>query len=530
MIYSRNSCFTKTLIAMGATFSKVICCKCCRKCFKENKKNENEYEEPEPNQTTMGTSETPRNPEENQPVPLSEARPRLTGCENENFEPEQIYADMAGISVLQESSFANPQIPEYHGQIERNEAERRLLGPDKLNYSFLIRENKDNTAKYVLSVRINSNNNGMQHQKIMKDSKGYYGLDRSTKSFTSLRELVRFYQNNGTDWIIRLSTPCLKGENQSVTEPGTSDKWEIDRTFLGSFHHQRCFMRFTDYKAKWSFTFDVAVRKTMQGLRMYKDEFIFEVSKMKTIQHANVIQVYGFCTLQRPYFIVTEYMPYGDLKTYLTSDKGSSLRSKDLLYMGAQVACGMSHLAKHNHVYGKLAARNIAVGDDNICKIADVGLNKLSRESQPDTTAPGQFPDKWKAPEAYRKNRFTSQSDVWSFGILLMEIITKGDEPYLGYNDVGLLQEKIKNGHRMDRPESCPAALYDIMLQCWDLVPQARPSFDDVYKELKNLYTEPETSWLLPPNPPSFTEELQQRIGADEQHFPPLPPSLNEED
>ncbi|XP_076810926.1 tyrosine-protein kinase SRK2-like isoform X1 [Clavelina lepadiformis] len=490
---------------MGKSFSSLKCCKCST----GNLVEEDPYEMP-----TGGTPEKltsmrlrRRSVEENVTnIGATKESHQKASCgqhwnESNSFQfEESIYETMEGIA---NEHLSNPNVAGYHGKINREEAERRLLGPDNLNYSFLIRENKDNTAKYVLSVRLNSNQDGVHHQRIMQNANGSYGLHQSEKSFAYLEELVEFYQKNQSDWYIRLSTPCVPAQGQPTCSGFfcVLDKWEIERKRLDFLSQPETFMRFKEYNAKWSKSFDLAVRQINEGM-ISKDEFHHEIKTMKTIQHANVVQVYGFCTMEQPYCIVTEYLPYLDLKEYLISEKGCDLPAEDLLYMGAQVACGMSYLENHKIVYGKLAARNIAVGDDNICKIADVGLNKLSREAQPRKITDAHCPDKWKAPEAYRKNRFTSQSDVWSFGILLMEIITKGDEPYLGYTDIGLLHKDIENGHRMDRPEDCPSALYDIMLECWDVNPQTRPSFADVYLKLKNRYMTHDNCF---PSPPPYT-------------------------
>uniref|UniRef100_A0A671KEF6 Fyn related Src family tyrosine kinase n=1 Tax=Sinocyclocheilus anshuiensis TaxID=1608454 RepID=A0A671KEF6_9TELE len=149
--------------------------------------------------------------------------------------------------------------------------------------------------------------------------------------------------------------------------------------------------------------------------------------------------------------------------------------------MGAQVASGMAYLELQNYIHRDLAARNVLVGDNNVCKVADFGLARVIQnvyEAKEGT----KFPVKWTAPEAIHENKFTIKSDVWSFGILLYEIVTFGQMPYPTMTNFQVVQQ-LPKGYRMPCPLNCPKYLYDIMYECWKDSPADRPTFETLHQE-----------------------------------------------
>ena len=109
------------------------------------------------------------------------------------------------------------------------------------------------------------------------------------------------------------------------------------------------------------------------------------------------------------------------------------------------------------------------VGDNNNVKIADFGLARLIKEDEYEARVGARFPIKWTAPEAANYSRFSIKSDVWSFGILLTELVTFGRIPYPGMTNAEVLHQ-VEHGFRMQQPQGCPPTLYDIMLECWHKV------------------------------------------------------------
>lgn len=205
-----------------------------------------------------------------------------------------------------------------------------------------------------------------------------------------------------------------------------------------------------------------------------------------------LFQLYAICSDREPIYIVTEYMSGGSLLDYLSKGDGASLQLPVLIDMMAQVAAGMAYLEIQGYIHRDLAARNILVGDNYKCKVADFGLARLIEDSEYTAHEGAKFPIKWTAPEAALYNKFTIKSDVWSFGVLMTEIITKGRIPYPGMTNAETIAQ-VERNYRMPIPPGCPEPLYQIMLQCWDAVADKRPTFDYLQGLLEDYFvsTEP---------------------------------------
>ncbi|MEQ2288874.1 hypothetical protein AMECASPLE_027334, partial [Ameca splendens] len=218
-----------------------------------------------------------------------------------------------------------------------------------------------------------------------------------------------------------------------------------------------------------------------------QDEFVKEVQALKSLHHPKLIQLLAMCSRGEPVYIVTELMSKGSLKSYLASNEGQMLKTAHLIYMSSQVADGMGYLEDRHIVHRDLAARNILVGDDLVCKVADFGLARIIKDSVYTASRNTKIPVRWTAPEAALHQRFSVKSDVWSFGVLLYEITSRGKMPYEGKTNKEVL-EILTSGHRLSCPHHCPQNIYRIMLNCWHLEPSKRPSFHALQSELDSIY------------------------------------------
>ncbi|NWW41198.1 FRK kinase, partial [Panurus biarmicus] len=152
-----------------------------------------------------------------------------------------------------------------------------------------------------------------------------------------------------------------------------------------------------------------------------------------------------------------------------------------------QVASGMAYLESQNYIHRDLAARNVLVGEHNVYKVADFGLARVENENVYEARTETKLPVKWTAPEAIRYNRFSIKSDVWSFGILLFEIITYGQMPYHGMPGYQVIQ-LLDDGYRLPQPKTCPAPLYEMMQWCWSAEPDERPTFEGLSRQLEDYF------------------------------------------
>ncbi|CAF1179921.1 unnamed protein product [Rotaria sordida] len=369
----------------------------------------------------------------------------------------------------------------FHKNVLRKEAERLLLNPINPRGTFLVRNSENAPGPYSLSVRDYDDQRGshVKHYKIRYNdpSIGYYIAARRT--FTSLEELIEYYTKNADGLCCQLTRPCLRPKPPTSTI--SKDVWEVPRDSLQFVKKLGQGMFGEVWAGKWNHKIDVAI-KTMKAGTMSTQAFVDEANIMKKLRHDKLVQLYAVCTEppDQPIYIVTELMCNGSLLDHLRDASGRELKLPALVDMAAQIAFGMAYLEHEHYIHRDLAARNVLVGENGVVKIADFGLARIINEDQYVARAGAKFPIKWTAPEAAIYGKFTIKSDVWSYGILLYELITYGQVPYPGMANREVL-DQIQRGYRMPRHENCPEKIYDYMLRCWDSSPDNRPTFEHLH-------------------------------------------------
>lgn len=376
----------------------------------------------------------------------------------------------------------------FHGKISRKDTEKILVDMKNVRGSFLIRESETIPGAYslsILDVDVNTLMRSIKHYRIRDLDNG--GCYISTKQkCSSLFDLVKHYSGQSDGLCFKLTMPCLKIKPIMYDlSRETKDHWEIDRKelvkreLIGSGNFGEV------YRGVWKKKIPVAI-KTLRPGTMEVDKFLEEAATMKKLRHPKIVTLFAVCTKEEPIFIVTELMLNGCLLNYLRNEPGKSLKFNNILDIAAQVADGMRYIENENHIHRDLAARNILVGDNNMVKIGDFGLARAISEETYEAKEGAKFPIKWTAIEAAMYGKFTIKSDVWAFGILLVELVTYGGNPYPGMSNSEVLAQ-LERGFRHQQPNQCPDDLYEVMQSCWKKKPDERPTFDHLFHLLDDF-------------------------------------------
>ncbi|AWP04243.1 putative ephrin type-A receptor 4-A-like [Scophthalmus maximus] len=247
----------------------------------------------------------------------------------------------------------------------------------------------------------------------------------------------------------------------------------------------------------------VAIKSLKAG---YSDkqrrDFLSEASIMGQFDHPNIIRLEGVVTRCKPLMIITEYMENGSLDAFLRKHDGQ-FTVIQLVGMLRGIASGMKYLSDMSYVHRDLAARNILVNSNLVCKVSDFGLSRVleddpeavytAREATGTYLSPGgKIPIRWTAPEAIAYRKFTTASDVWSYGIVMWEVVSYGERPYWDMNNQDVIKA-IEEGYRLPAPMDCPVVLHQLMLDCWERERAERPTFSQILNMLDKLIRNPGT-------------------------------------
>ncbi|KFO95477.1 Tyrosine-protein kinase SYK, partial [Calypte anna] len=424
---------------------------------------------------------------------------------------------------------AHEKMPWFHGRISREDSEHRILIGSRNNGKFLIRE-RDSNGSYalcllndgkVLHYRIDRDKTGklsipdgkrfdtlwqlVEHYSYKPDgllrvltipcpklgSENGGGIISRLKSYTfpkagskkvphSLFRLLHYNLKVCTTWVRHV--PCDQREalpmDTEVYESPYADPDEmkpknvtLDRKLLtleegelGSGNFGTVKKGFYKMK-KGAKPVAVKILKNESNDPAIKDELLREANVMQQLDNPYIVRMIGICEAEA-WMLVMEMAELGPLNRFL--QKNRHVTEKNITELVHQVSMGMKYLEENNFVHRDLAARNVLLVTQHYAKISDFGLSKAlsADENYYKAQSHGKWPVKWYAPECMNFYKFSSKSDVWSFGVLMWEAFSYGQKPYKGMKG-GEVAQMIERGERMERPEACPTEVYDLMKLCW---------------------------------------------------------------
>nr|XP_046161117.1 tyrosine-protein kinase Fer-like isoform X1 [Oncorhynchus gorbuscha]XP_046161119.1 tyrosine-protein kinase Fer-like isoform X1 [Oncorhynchus gorbuscha]XP_046161120.1 tyrosine-protein kinase Fer-like isoform X1 [Oncorhynchus gorbuscha]XP_046161121.1 tyrosine-protein kinase Fer-like isoform X1 [Oncorhynchus gorbuscha] len=357
----------------------------------------------------------------------------------------------------------------YHGAIPRTEAQELL----KEQGDFLVRESHGKPGEYVLSVF----SEGQRRHFIIQFADNQYRFEGT--GFPTIPQLIEHHYTSKQVITkksgVVLLNPVIKDKkwilnHEDVTLGELLGKGNFGEVFKGTLRDKT----------------PVAVKTCKEDLpQELKIKFLSEARILKQYDHANIVKLIGVCTQRQPIYIVMELVSGGDFLSFLRKKK-EDLKTKQLVKFSLDAAAGMAYLELKNCIHRDLAARNCLVGESNLLKISDFGMSRQEDDGIYSSSGLKQIPIKWTAPEALNYGRYSSESDVWSFGILLWETFSLGVCPYPGMTNQQA-REQVEKDYRMSCPTKCPEEIYKVMQKCWEYKPENRPKFADLQKELASI-------------------------------------------
>uniref|UniRef100_A0A8C4E419 Tyrosine-protein kinase n=1 Tax=Dicentrarchus labrax TaxID=13489 RepID=A0A8C4E419_DICLA len=349
-----------------------------------------------------------------------------------------------------------------HGSVELNivNTKQYKQTSDKEG-GFVVRESSQ-SGVYTVSVytKTLSANGDIKHYQIKINDTGQFFLAEK-HTFSSIPDVIQYHEHNAAGLVTRLRYAVgPMGRCVPATAGFSSEKWEInpsELTFMkelgsGQFGLVRL--------GKWRAQQKVAIKAIREGA-MYEEDFIEEAKVMMRLCHPKLVQLYGVCLQQRPLLIVAEFMENGCLLNFLRQ-RGGTLKEAWLLSMCQDVCEGMGYLEAHNFIHRDLAARNCLVNEHNVVKVCDFGMTRYVLDNQYTSSNGTKFPVKWSPPEVLHYSKYSSKSDIWSFGVLMWEIYSEGRTPFENRTNLDVVND-ITRGVRLYRPHRASQPLYNVI-------------------------------------------------------------------
>uniref|UniRef100_A0A3P8WNK8 Tyrosine-protein kinase n=1 Tax=Cynoglossus semilaevis TaxID=244447 RepID=A0A3P8WNK8_CYNSE len=400
---------------------------------------------------------------------------------------------------------AHEKMPWYHGKISRQESERRLYSGAQPDGKFLVRE-RDEPGTFALSMMYGKT---VYHYQISQEKSGKFSMPEGTK-FDTVWQLVEYLKMKADGLVTVLREACLNGKPVE-TGPVQQEVLPMDCSEFNPYHDPNDVKRFNIKRSQLLIDevelgtgnfgcvkkgvlksdtgqVDVAIKVLKSdNEKLVKEEMMREAEIMYQLSNPYIVRMLGLCNAES-LMLVMEMASAGPLHKFLSNNK-DNVSTENIVNLLHQVSVGMRYLEEKNFVHRDLAARNVLLVNKQYAKISDFGLSKAlgANDSYYKARSGGKWPLKWYAPECISFHKFSSKSDVWSFGVTMWEAFSYGGKPYRKLKGQEVM-EFLKSGKRMDCPAACPERMYTLMKECWTYEHENRPDFKKVEASMRTYH------------------------------------------
>ncbi|XP_070764693.1 tyrosine-protein kinase ZAP-70 isoform X2 [Enoplosus armatus] len=437
---------------------------------------------------------------------------------------------------------AHEKMPWYHGKVSRLEGERRLYSGAQPDGKFLVRD-REESGTFALSMMYGKT---VYHYQVLQDKSGKYSMPEGTK-FDTIWQLVEYLKMKPDGLVTVLREACVNGKAVDSTEhlsetpnlpatrrtgangytpppravaavsqpattvPADREVLPMDCTGFNPYHNPNEVRRFNIKRDQLlidevelgsgnfgcvkkgvlkaeSGQIDVAIKVLKSdNEKLVKEEMMREAEIMHQLSNPFIVRMLGLCNAEN-LMLVMEMASAGPLNKFLSTNK-DTVTVENIVNLMHQVSMGMKYLEEKNFVHRDLAARNVLLVNQQFAKISDFGLSKAlgADDNYYKARTAGKWPLKWYAPECINFHKFSSKSDVWSFGITMWEAFSYGGKPYKKMKGPDVMRF-IESGNRMECPAVCPERMYTVMNECWTYKHEDRPDFKKVEEYMRSYH------------------------------------------
>ncbi|XP_067452590.1 tyrosine-protein kinase ZAP-70 [Thunnus thynnus] len=431
---------------------------------------------------------------------------------------------------------AHEKMSWYHGKISRHEGERRLYSGAQPDGKFLVRD-REEPGSFALSMMYGKT---VYHYQILQDKSGKYSMPEGTK-FDTIWQLVEYLKMKADGLVTVLGEACINSKaaktpslpatrrvgangytpppravpstvpSPVTTVPADRDVLPMDCDGFNPYHNPNEVRKFNIQRDQLlmdevelgsgnfgcvkkgvfktdSGQIDVAIKVLKSdNEKLVKEEMMREAEIMHQLSNPFIVRMLGLCNAEN-LMLVMEMASAGPLNKFLSSHK-DTVTVVNIVNLMHQVSMGMKYLEEKNFVHRDLAARNVLLVNQQFAKISDFGLSKAlgADDKYYKARTTGKWPLKWYAPECINFHKFSSKSDVWSFGVTMWEAFSYGGKPYKKMKGPEVIRF-IEGGSRMDCPPACPERMYAVMNECWTYKHEDRPDFKKVEESMRSYH------------------------------------------